>query len=224
MTTPSRCISARDALTRLREGNLRYAQNVRSVDAMISHSRRDLIQQTPVAIVIGCSDSRAPAEIVFDQGLGDLFVIRVAGNIVAPSQIGSVEFAAERFGTRLVVVMGHTHCGAIDATLEAITTPAGASSQNQLSIVNRIRPAIEALAATDLASDPARLRREAMRANVRASVNHLRHGSEVIERLASGAGADGLLVVGAELDLLTGVVDFFEGVSAAPKLELVEHK
>src|SRR5215510_7288434 len=115
-------IPAREALARLQTGNQRYVQNVRSVDSMISHSRRgDLVIQSPFAIVLGCSDSRAPAEIVFDQGLGDLFVIRVAGNIVAPSQVGSVEFAAERFGTRLVVVMGHTHCGAIDATIEAVT-------------------------------------------------------------------------------------------------------
>jgi len=210
-------VSAHDALVRLREGNRRYSQNVRSVDAMLSHSRRDdlLKVQAPFAIILGCSDSRAPAEIVFDQGLGDLFVIRVAGNIVAPSQVGSVEFAAERFGTRLVVVMGHTQCGAIAAALEAISAShegkkgkkAAEGSSNQLSIVNRVRPSIEALVATDLANDPERLRREAMRANVRASVNHLRHGSEVIERLSEKGG---LAVVGAELDLATGEVNFFD--------------
>jgi carbonic anhydrase len=219
MTTPVPIISAEAALTRLREGNARYAQNVRSVDALMSHSRRDMASQSPCAIVIGCSDSRAPAEIVFDQGLGDLFVIRVAGNIVAPSQIGSVEFAAERFGTRLVVVMGHTHCGAIDATIEAISAPSAAKHGNILSIVNRVRPAIEALVRTELARDPERLRRESVRANVRASVNHLRHGSEVIERLADD---DNLLVVGAELDLTTGIVDFFEGVPETPKLEVLD--
>ena len=219
MTTPAPVISALEALVRLREGNHRYAQNVRSVDALMSHSRRDMASQSPVAIVIGCSDSRAPAEIVFDQGLGDLFVIRVAGNIVAPSQIGSVEFAAERFGTRLVVVMGHTHCGAIDATLEAIAEPGGAKHGNMQSIVNRVRPAVEALVRTELARDPERLRREAVRANVRASVNHLRHGSEVIEQLAEH---DNLLVVGAELDLTTGVVDFFENVPETPNPELRE--
>ncbi|HEX2659918.1 MAG TPA: carbonic anhydrase [Polyangia bacterium] len=202
-------VSAHDALLRLREGNQRFAQNVRSVEAMLSHSRReDLTIQSPFAIILGCSDSRAPAEIVFDQGLGDLFVIRVAGNIVAPSQVGSVEFAAERFGTRLVVVMGHTQCGAIAAALESISSgPQPGGSRNQLSIVNRVRPSIEALMATDLAKDPVRLRREAMRANVRASVNHLRHGSEVIERLSH---EDGLAVVGAELDLATGQVNFFD--------------
>jgi carbonic anhydrase len=204
--TPERClITGEEALARLQAGNQRYKQNVRSVDSLLSHSLRNITTQAPFAIVLGCSDSRAPAEIVFDQGLGDLFVIRVAGNIVAPSQIGSVEFAAERFGTRLVVVMGHTQCGAIDAAIEMLSgTPL---SSNLMSIVNRVRPSIEALLATELTHDPERLRREAVRANVRAAVNHLRHGSEIIERLAAD---EGLLIVGAELDLTNGGVDFFE--------------
>jgi len=201
-------VPAPEALARLRAGNQRYVQNVRSVDSMLSHSRRgDMTVQTPCAIILGCSDSRAPAEIVFDQGLGDLFVIRVAGNIVAPSQIGSVEFAAERFGTRLVVVMGHTQCGAIEAAIEAVTAEKGPISSNLRSIVDRVLPGIEGLVLTELASDPIRLRREAMRANVRASVNQLRHGSGVIERLADEGG---LLVVGAELDLATGEVLFLD--------------
>jgi carbonic anhydrase len=205
--------SAIAALTRLRDGNRRYAQNVRSVDSLVSHSRRgDLAAQSPIAVILGCSDSRAPAEIVFDQGLGDLFVIRVAGNIVAPSQVGSVEFAAQRFGTRLVVVMGHTQCGAVDAALESFRTHGGPESKNLWSIVSRVRPALEALVTTELAADPVRLRKAAVRANVRASANHLRHGSEIIEALARD---DGLVVVGAELDLATGEVDFFEGVPDA---------
>lgn len=216
--TTAPIVPAQAALTRLRDGNRRYAQNVRSVDSLLSHSRRDMTQQSPFAIVLGCSDSRAPAEIVFDQGLGDLFVIRVAGNVVAPSQVGSVEFAAERYGTRLVIVMGHTQCGAIAASIEALRDPERARSYNQLSIVGRVLPAIEALAQTELANDPERLYRAAVRANVRASVNHLRHGSGVIEQLADN---DGLLVVGCELDLTTGVVDFFDGVAEAPALELV---
>jgi carbonic anhydrase len=203
-------LSARDSLTRLMEGNRRYMQNVRSVDSMLSHSRRDVTApQRPVAIILGCSDSRAPAEVVFDQGLGDLFVIRVAGNIVAPSQVGSVEFAAERFGTRLVVVMGHSSCGAIEAAIESIVRKEGPASRNLLSIVDRVRPSIESLFTTELANDPVRLRKEATRANVRASVSHLRHSSEIIERLV---WRDGLLVVGAELDLSTGEVCFFDGV------------
>jgi carbonic anhydrase len=209
MSTERPAVPARDALARLREGNQRYVQNVRSVDSLLSHNRRDTTVQAPFAIILGCSDSRAPAEIVFDQGLGDLFVIRVAGNVVAPSQIGSVEFAAERFGTQLVVVMGHTQCGAIDATIEAMTSAGGPPSRNMQSIVNRVRPAVEGLVATDLARDPVRLRREAMRANVRASVNQLRHGSVVLERLAQEGG---LAVVGGELDLATGEVRFFDGV------------
>jgi len=202
-------LSAQEAMARLVEGNRRYVQNVRSVDAMLSHSRRDMLSQRPFAIVLGCSDSRAPAEVVFDQGLGDLFVIRVAGNIVAPSQVGSVEFAAERFGTALVVVMGHSNCGAIEATLEAVLGEQGPTSRNLMSIVDRVRPSIESLVTTDLVRDPERLRREATRANVRVSVNHLRHSSPTIERLIDRAG---LHVVGAELDLTSGAVEFLDPV------------
>lgn len=202
-------LTAREALARLIEGNRRYLQNVRSIESMLNHSHRDMQSQQPFAIILGCSDSRAPAEIVFDQGLGDLFVIRVAGNIVAPSLVGSVEFAADKFGTRLVVVMGHTGCGAVAAALDAIQRKQGPASRNLMSIVDRVRPSIESLVATDLSRDPTRLAREAMRANVRASVSHLRHSSEIIERLAA---TDGLWVVGAELDVTTGEVGFFDGV------------
>jgi carbonic anhydrase len=202
-------LSAREALARLVMGNQRYMQNVRSVDSMLSHSRRDVESQRPFAIILGCSDSRAPAEVVFDQGLGDLFVIRVAGNIVAPSQVGSVEFAAQRFGTRLVLVMGHSSCGAIEAALEAGMRKEGPASRNLMSIVDRVRSSIESLVSTELAKDPVRLRKEAMRANVRASVAHLRHSSEIIENLVLH---DGLVVVGSELDLTSGEVALFDGV------------
>jgi len=163
--------------------------------------------QEPFAIVLGCSDSRVPAEIVFDQGLGDLFVIRVAGNIVASSQVGSVEFAAERFGTRLVVVLGHSGCGAVQATLEDLQQPTDHRSRNLRSIVDRIRPSVEALLATELRHDPDALVRQAVRANIRASANHLRHGSEILEELVRKTG---LRIVGAEYSLETGVVDFFD--------------
>ena len=204
-------ISAREALERLREGNRRFVSGVRSPDMLMSPARRSELTagQEPFAIVLGCSDSRVPAEIVFDQGLGDLFVIRVAGNIVASSQVGSVEFAAELYGTRLVAVLGHSQCGAILATLEELTAPREHQSRNLRSIVDRVRPSVEALLATDLRQDPDALVREAVRANVRVSANHLRHGSEVIERLIL---RDGLLVVGAEYSLETGVVEFFDGV------------
>jgi carbonic anhydrase len=202
---------ALEALARLKEGNRRFASNVRSLDSLLSHTRRaeTASRQEPFAIVLGCSDSRVPAEIVFDQGLGDLFVIRVAGNIVAPSQVGSVEFAAERFGTRLVVVMGHTSCGAILATLEHIENPGGTSSRNLRSIVDRVRPSIEPLMKTELAEDRPGLLREAMRANVRVAADHLRHGSQLLEQLIQ---EDGLLVVGAEYNLEAGEVEFFDGV------------
>jgi len=205
-------IPAREALERLREGNGRFVSDVPGREILTSPARRSELAagQEPLAIILGCSDSRVPAEIVFDQGLGDLFVIRVAGNIVAPSQVGSVEFAAERFGTRLVVVLGHSRCGAILATLEELGHPREGQSRNLRSIVDRIRPSVEALLATELRHDADALVREAVRANIRASANHLRHGSEVLEQLIQ---SDGLLVVGAEYSLETGVVDFFEGVS-----------
>jgi carbonic anhydrase len=206
--------SAQEALQRLRDGNRRYVANVRSLDTLVSSARRAQLAngQQPSAIVLGCSDSRAPAEIVFDQGLGDLFVIRVAGNIVAPSQVGSVEFAAERFGTRLVVVMGHTQCGAILATIEELRRPTENQSRNLKSIVDRVRPAVESLLATELKNDMSSLVHHAVRANVRMAANQLRHGSELLERLMQ---QDGLLVVGAEYSLETGEVDFFDGVPDA---------
>jgi carbonic anhydrase len=206
-------VPARDALVRLREGNRRFVADARGSGAFVGHDRRAALAtgQEPFAIVLGCSDSRVPAEIVFDQGLGDLFVIRVAGNIVAPSQIGSVEFAAGRFGTRLVVVLGHSQCGAILATLEELRRPTENQSRNLRSIVDRVRPSVEALLATDLARDPDALVKQAVRANIRASANQLRHGSELLEQLIR---EDGLLVVGAEYSLDTGVVEFFD---AAPE-------
>jgi carbonic anhydrase len=203
-------ISAQEALERLREGNRRFVSEVRSRDALTQTRRRELAAgQEPFAIILGCSDSRVPAEIVFDQGLGDLFVIRVAGNIVAPSQIGSVEFAAERYRTRLVVVLGHSKCGAILATLEELRRRSEDQSRNLRSIVNRIRPSVEALLATELEQHPDALVPQAVRANIRVSANHLRHGSEVLEQLIQ---KDEILIVGAEYSLETGVVEFFDGV------------
>ena len=202
-------ISAQDALERLRAGNRRFVAGEHTIDELASGVRRSALVsgQRPIAAVLGCSDSRVPVEVVFDQGFGDLFVIRVAGNIVAPSQIGSVEFAAERLGTRLVVVLGHTRCGAVTATLEDLQRPASNQSWTMNSIVSRIRPSVEGLLATDLKHDRERLIDQAVRANVRASVNQLRHGSDVLELLIR---RDGLRVVGAEYSLETGIVDFFD--------------
>ena len=205
-------ITGLEGLNRLREGNARFVANqMRTLEHAHESRRAELVSgQAPFAIVLGCSDSRVPAELVFDQGFGDLFVIRVAGNIVAPSQVGSVEFAAARFGTPLVVVLGHTRCGAIVATLEALGQPMPGSFRNLRSIVDRVRPSVEPLLKTELAHEPDRLMAAAVRANIRVSAEHLRSGSEILEGLIREGR---LAVVGAEYSLETGVVDFFDGAA-----------
>jgi len=204
-------IASPAALERLREGNRRFAEDLPSQSGLSGAAKRSqlLAGQQPFAIILGCSDSRVPAELVFDQGLGDLFVIRVAGNIVAPSQIGSIEYAAEVTGARLVVVMGHSNCGAIEATIDELQRPQANRSRNLSSIVNRIRPSVETLLETGLSQDRSALVRFAVRSNIRASVDHLRHGSEILERLID---QEGLCVVGAEYSLETGLVEFFDGL------------
>ncbi len=204
-------LSALEALERLRQGNQRFASgNTRNRDMSNQENRIELLSgQNPFAVIIGCSDSRVPVEIIFDQGLGDLFVIRVAGNIVAPSQIGSVEFAAERFGTKLVVVLGHTHCGAVEATLQQLQQPVENQSRNLRSIVKRIRPSVAGLLETDLRHHPEELTKHAVRANVRVSVSHLCHGSEILENMIEN---NELLAIGAEYSLETGIVEFFENI------------
>jgi len=207
-------ITGLQALRRLREGNRRFVENTAAPTGFLKQAERHALveRQEPFAIVLGCSDSRVPAELIFDQGFGDLFVIRVAGNIVAPSQVGSAEFAAARFGTRLIVVMGHSHCGVVIATLEELMGRNTNQSHNLRSIVERVRPSVETVLSISRDSDPDALLRDAVRANVRASSNHLRHGSVLLEWLIEN---DGLLVVGAEYSLETGIVDFFDGTPAA---------
>ena len=201
-------IDAQSALTRLRDGNRRFVAGEMTDQALSNRERRALaLDQFPFAIVLGCSDSRVPAELVFDQGFGDLFVIRVAGNIVAPSQVGSVEFAASKFGTKLVVVMGHSQCGAITAAVEELLDGAKPESRNLSSIVDRVRPSVETAIAGRHDADRKTLIRESAIANVRASVNHLRHGSELLEKLIQN---EGLVIVGAKYSLETGVVTFLD--------------
>ena len=204
----SRGVSAASALQKLREGNARFAANARGTGALITAARRAKLTavQEPFAIVLGCSDSRVPVELVFNQGPGDLFVIRVAGNIVAPSLIGSVEFAADRFGTRLVVVLGHSSCGAIQATIEELHRPTN-QSPNLKAIVDRIRPGVEGLVSAGANDGALAVEHAAMTANVRASVYQLRHGSAIIENLIAN---DGLVVTGAWYSLETGRVEFLE--------------
>lgn len=200
-----------EALQRLTKGNERFVAGLRSVESISTPSKRlELVAgQQPFAIILGCSDSRVPAEIVFDQGVGDLFVIRVAGNIVAPSQIGSVEFAASQYGTPLVVLLGHSMCGAVMATVDELQRPTGEQSRNLRSIVDRIRPSVEELVKNHCEYEEDELIHKAVRANVRAAANQLRHGSDILENLI---GKNELIVVGAEYDLETGIVDFFDGM------------
>jgi len=204
-------ITGKEALERLQEGNKRFVSSVGGSQVQLHSTRPAELNQPhqPLAIVLGCSDARVPAEIVFDQGLGELFVIRVAGNIVAPSQVGSIEFAASMFGTRLVVVLGHTQCGAIQATIEELQRPMENQSRNLRAIVDRVRPSVEGLLKTDLRHDMAALSLRAERDNVRASARKLRHGSGILEQLIRD---EGLLIVGAEYSVETGRVEFFDGV------------
>ena len=198
-------ISTEEALNRLRKGNKRFVSDSSIFNNALSHkSRRHSLaeDQDPFAIILGCSDSRVPSEIVFDQGVGDLFVIRVAGNIVAPSQIGSIELAVERFGARLVVVMGHSRCGAIQATLDSLRDPSKNQSKNLRSIVDRIRPS---LALLDIDQDPEITLQQAVRANIHSSVSQLQHKSRVLEQLIREGD---LLILGAEYSLDTGIVNF----------------
>ncbi len=200
-----------ESLARLIAGNRRFRESTGASSARSFREQQAKKVQQPFAIILGCSDSRTPVEILFDQGFGELFVVRVAGNIVAPSVVGSIEFAAAQFGSRLVVVMGHTRCGAVAATVHAIETGLGSESKNIRSITDRIAPHIGSLVRPGVkVLDPDLVIDEAVRANVRASADHLRHGSQIIEELvASGRVA----VVGAEYNLETGEVEFFDGVS-----------
>lgn len=200
-------IPASDALQKLRDGNRRFVSG--EVDAAALRKRAHQAGmsggQNPIAIVLACSDSRVPVEMVFDQGFGDLFVIRVAGNVVAPSQIGSIEFAAKQFGTKLVVVLGHSNCGAVTATLQELALEQTHRSPNLRSIVDRIRPAVEPLLELRGDRDVHELAGAAVRANIGASIERLSHGSLILEKLIE----DGeLTVVGAEYSIETGDVEF----------------
>lgn len=208
-------VSALEALDRLQEGNRRFVANTHGADAKTRARPAEVAAgQEPFAIILGCSDSRVPAEIIFDQGLGDLFVIRVVGNIAAPSQIGSVEYAATTFGTRLVVILGHSQCGAIHATLEQLQNPNADRSPNLRSIVDFIRPSVEPLLDQGLGRETDDIVDKAVRANVRTSSEQMRRGSGMLENLERD---EGLIIVGAEYSLETGLVDFFDGMPGSDK-------
>lgn len=205
-------ISAKDALDELRDGNRRFVSGEIDASSIASRAHQAGMSngQNPFAIVLACSDSRVPVEMVFDQGFGDLFVIRVAGNVVAPSQIGSIEFAAEQFGTKLVVVLGHSNCGAIIATLKELALEKTHRSPNLRAIVDRVRPAVEPVLASHRNDDTDALTGAAVRANIRASVERLAHGSLILEKLVED---DKLRIVGAEYSIETGNVEFLDDMS-----------
>jgi carbonic anhydrase len=216
-------IPADEALARLIAGNQLFTTNVQDVGALVSHTThvgQPVREQEPFAIILGCSDSRVPAEIIFDQGMGDLFVIRVAGNVVAPSLLGSVEFSVMKHRCRLVVVLGHTHCGAIQATVHELKQPSSDRSPNLQSIVNRIQPSVQTLLESGVANDESELLRLAVRANIRASVSHLQHGSQILEKCIS---TEGLRIVGAEYALETGKVEFFTDDGDVSSSTGIEH-
>lgn len=199
-------LSPNAAMQRLMDGNARFLARTSTAPRTFSADIAEKPQR-PFAIVLGCSDSRTPVEILFDEGFGDLFVVRIAGNVVAPSVVGSIEFAASQFGTRLVVVLGHTRCGAVSATVEALRTGNGPESKNIRSITDRIAPHLEPLFRVTGGTYDADHLREWMRANVRASVDHLRHGSQLLEELVL---AGRVAVVGAEYELESGRVRFLD--------------
>lgn len=204
-------IPAHEALQQLQEGNRRFVLENCVRSSLVSAQRRSelVAGQAPFAIVLGCSDSRVPVEIVFDQSLGDLFVIRVAGNIADPTEIGSIEYAAQHLGTKLIVVLGHTRCGAVAATLDYLAAPTSDLSPNLSALVELIRPSVEPLSVGKHVHDQEALAREAVRANVRASVEKLTEKSALLANLVDNAG---LQIVGAEYSLEEGVVDFFHGL------------
>lgn len=201
-------ITPDEALRRLREGNARFVAGESGSDTSRYEFRREQLRrhQEPFAIVLGCSDSRVPVEIVFDQGLGDLFVIRVAGNIVSSAQLGSIEFAAGSLGARLVVVLGHTDCGAVDATLKAVQRGGEPESENLRLIVERIRPSAERAITNASGSSHAELVDLVGRDNVHGAVDLIRNSPGIIRQLAE---EQGLMVIGAEYSVATGAVEFF---------------
>lgn len=211
MPTDTRPKTGQEALALLKEGNARYVDSLSNTDPSMQRRPELIRDQDPLAIILGCSDARVPVEIVFDQGLGDLFVIRVAGNVVAPSQIGSIEFAAEKFNTQLVVVLGHSNCGAVTACVDALINPEKNYTPNLQSIVDRIRPSVynlhELATANGQDVNASELLQRSIRANVRMSVSQLKHGSRALEDLTSSGQ---LLIVGAEYNLETGKVRFLD--------------
>lgn len=199
--------SIRTSLDLLIEGNQRFARGLRSIETIPTlQTLRELAEngQKPFAIVVACSDSRVPTEILFDRGPGDLFVIRVAGNVVTPAIIASVEYAAQMFETSLCVVMGHSKCGAVQAAIDSIDKGVQGHSPNIQSLLKRIHPAVKR---AEMFQDDSRENfvNRCTFENVGRSMRTLLRKSDVLTKLKETGK---FAVLGAHYDLHTGVVSF----------------
>lgn len=202
-------MTPKDALRELHAGNKRFVAHLHNETPTDNHNRQHelIINQRPIAIIVGCSDARVPPELIFDQGMGDLFVIRVAGNIITPAQLESIEFAALAFGPRLVVVLGHTCCGAVQATVNALIDPSTNPDGMYPTVVEHVRPSAQAAidaggASTDEIVD------HATHHNVRRSIETITTKSRALKKLML---VEGMLVVGAKYRIEDGAVEFLEG-------------
>lgn len=191
----SAAIPADIAQQKLVEGNQCFVSE-QSVLPQTGHNRRSelIAGQHPFAVIVSCSDSRVPPEIIFNQGLGNLFVVRIAGNVLDAISLGSVEYAAEHLGTKLIVVLGHENCGAVKATIEGGDIP-----PNIGAIAAKIQPAVDSAKA----GDPANIYEAATNANINNMVALLQ-GDPVLTHIT------GIKIVGAKYHLLSGEVEFFK--------------
>jgi carbonic anhydrase len=192
-------IAPAEAIARLKDGNSRYTNGNLQHPGQTTERRAELAKsQHPFAIIVSCSDSRVPPEIVFDQGIGDLFICRVAGNVINDESLGSIEYAVDHLGVRLILVLGHQRCGAVQAAKETIAAKGKAFGHIE-SLVTAIKPAVEATVNGDLDAT--------IKANVKHVVDALRASTPILKPKVD---ADELKVVGATYSLDTGFVSFLD--------------
>jgi carbonic anhydrase len=192
-------VAPADAVSKLKEGNGRYTSGNLDHPGQTPERRAELAKdQHPFAVILSCSDSRVPPEIVFDQGLGDLFVVRVAGNVIDDHGLGSIEYAVDHLGARLIVVLGHQSCGAVKAAKETIAAKGKAPGHIQ-SLVTAIKPVVEATAKDDLETT--------VKANVKHVVQALRSSTPILKaKVDSGE----VQVIGGYYSLDTGAVSLLD--------------
>ncbi len=201
--------TASETLARLKEGNARFCAcaNKAGIESAARAALAD--GQSPSAVILGCADSRVSPELAFDQGLGELFVVRVAGHVVAAAALESVELAVEQLGAKLVVVLGHTGCAAVRATLAEVQSPGTPAAEKLSAVIHHIKPPVEAVLSLRPEADQAAMMQESVRANIRHAAGQLREDSAVISTLVESGE---VLVVGAEYSLETGAVEFIDGL------------